>query len=204
MSATKINVPADKVWSYYLSHRTELKEKMHLMGDNKDYGTEVFVTQDVDAKTPEIVVLVDGAQVLDMTVDTPDECAEVIKDIYDDYLTDKYFDTVIEETEQEEFNGYDGYDSNEEEIEMREADLEWAVRSMLETVLENSDAEDGGQIDEICDDCINHFMEYIARKFDIELYRPMYIKYPDGVVDYEEYPYTKLEFDDEDNPIYAR
>lgn len=205
MSAANINVPADKVWSYYLSHRAELEEKMHLMGENKDYGTEVYVTQDDDAKTPEIIVLVDGEQILDTPVGTPEECAEVVKDIYDDYLTDSFIDTVIAENEQEEESGgYEGYDSNEEEIEMREADLEWAVRSMLETVLENSDAEGGGQIDEICEDCVDHIMEYVARKFGIELYRPMYIKYPDGVVDYEEYPYTKLQFDDEDNPIYAR
>ena len=52
------------------------------------------------------------------------------------------------------------------------------------------------------EDCLDHFIEYIARKHKVDVYRPMYIQYEGEEAEYCEYPYDELEFDDEDNPIY--
>ena len=97
--------------------------------------------------------------------------------------------------------------TDEEEIEdaitEREDELDQAVMDFLATVLGEGfydlDSDSNG---EIVEDCKEHFLEYIARKFSISIYRPMYLEDEDGTDFYTDTPYENMVFDDEDNPIY--
>lgn len=84
-----------------------------------------------------------------------------------------------------------------DEIEQREWDLDIAVVNFIEEISDTGTSCDltDKNIEEIKD----HFLEYLYRRFHIDIYRPMEIVMPDGTEVYEDYPYSKLQFDDSRN-----
>lgn len=95
----------------------------------------------------------------------------------------------------DEFEDCEDYDeTEEEEIEMRETELNAAVSDMLEVFLVGSEDEapfdDGYQ--EMTDFLKEWICEWLYRKCDISVYRPMYLENENGEYDYEEFPYYKV------------
>ena len=123
----------------------------------------------------------------------------IIKNIYETYLTDKVVATLSE------LDGGELLTDEEIEgiIDERECELDCAVSDFLMVVLHDYFDDLTTDYAEICDDLKEHFLEYIARKHDLPVYRPMYLEYDDGD-EFEEYPYENMEFDDEDNPVYKK
>ena len=87
-------------------------------------------------------------------------------------------------------------------IEEREMELDIAVSEFISAVLGGDAYLDSEDYDDIIEDCKDHFLEYLARKHGLDIFRPMVLEDEDGEDFYEEYPYECMEFDDEDNPIY--
>ena len=98
----------------------------------------------------------------------------------------------------EEYTRYE----EESEIDEREAEIYEAVVSFLSTILETDIDSFVDDADLIYEDCAEHFLEYLSRKWGFEIRRPMYLEDENGEEFYEEYPYECMEFEDEDNPIY--
>ena len=204
--AEEISVQANEVWDYFQKNKSDLKSRMHLIAENKEYGIEVYVTEENDL--PSIVVTADDIQVMSSNAIDEKDCYNVVSYAYDHFLTERVVSTV----------GYDDYDpyrgsydngsyynesvAERECIEDREDELRYAMSDFLITALRGSSFEDDETAVQIEEDCLEHFIEYIARKHNVDIYRPMYIQYEGEDVEYCEYPYEVLEFDDEDNPVY--
>lgn len=218
--AANIIIAPEEIWDYFEEHKNELETIMHTIADNKEYGTEICVTN--DGELPCLIVTADDVEIEQTTCWEKTNCLFEAKRLYDWYLTDKAVQAIadaFDTKEAQEFSDfydderfYGEYDYNtedesllmmQEEIEDRESDLSWAVGNFLETVLSDSNIS-SDEVIEIEEDCLEHFLEYIHLKHGLDIYRPMWIKYEDGSEEFEEFPYEHLAFDDEDNPIYAR
>lgn len=202
MSANIILAP-DEVWGYFFDNIEVLKNSMHMIAENKEYGIEVYVTERNDL--PELNVTADDRDICSESVVNELDCTKTVCEIYDLYLTDRVVNTIGGASDED----FDILDQNEEfedaecEIDDREEELAYAFCEFFETALRQSDIEYSPERDDIEKDCLEHILEYIARKHNVAVYRPMWVDYGDGDIEYEEYPYDSLEFDDEDNPIYA-
>lgn len=219
MAANIIMSPED-IWDFFEEHSDGLETIMHVIAENKEYGTEICLTN--DGGLPCFVVTADDVEVETATCWEKTNCIFEAKRLYDWYLTDKAVQAIADALETEKAQKfsdvyddegfYDEYDYStedesllmmQEEIEDRESDLSWAIGNFLETVLSDSNVS-SDEVIEIEEDCLEHFLEYIHLKHGLDIYRPMWIKYEDGSEEFEEFPYENLAFDDEDNPIYAR
>lgn len=218
MAANIIIAPED-IWDYFEENIHELETHMHTIAENKEYGTEICVTN--DGGLPHLVVTADDVEIETATCWEKTNCIFETKRMYELYLTDRAVQSIsdIFDTNEYGYGSYNyGYDeeggvlsdeeenllSLQEEIDDRESDLNWAISNFLDTVL----CDSGVGIEEmgdIADDCLEHFLEYIHLKHGVDIYRPMWIQYDDeDTEEFEEFPYEHLSFDDEDNPIYAR
>ena len=206
--AEEISVPASEVWEYFQKNKNDLKSRMHMIAENKEFGIEVYVTEEHDL--PNIVVTADDMQIISNNAINENDCYNVVSEVYDNFLTERVVSAVGYGADYDSydkgFDGYNGYynDKIEERecIEDREDELHYAISDFLTTVLRGSTFEDDITAVSLEDDCLEHFIEYIARKHGIDVYRPMYIQYEGEDVEYCEYPYEVLEFEDENNPVY--
>ena len=218
--AANIIIEPENIWDYFEENLDSLETIMHTVAENKEYGTEICLTN--DGGLPCFVVTADDVEVETATCWEKTNCIFEAKRLYDWYLTDKAVQAIadaLDTKEARKFSDvyddegfYDEYDYStedesllmlEEEIDDRESDLRWAIGNFLETVLSDSNVN-GDEFIEMEEDCLEHFLEYIHLKHGLDIYRPMWIKYEDGSEEFEEFPYEYLAFDDEDNPIYAR
>ena len=178
----------DEVWKRAVNSKIE---GLNLIAEDDSKGVEIYVG--VDRSEPEktviIYVFVDGITECSEEVSSPEECEERLNEIYSAYLSEDDF--IRDE------------DICDDKIAEREDELDQAVMDFLATVLGEGfydlDSDSNG---EIVEDCKEHFLEYIARKFSISIYRPMYLEDEDGTDFYTDTPYEDMVFDDEDNPIY--
>ena len=182
---------------------------MHMIAENKEFGVEIYVTEEYDK--PNIIVNADDVQVRSVTAIDEQDCYNLVSDIYNDYLTERALSSLGYDDDDDDYDGYRSvyyggtYEEEREEelnIEDRESELSYALRDFLDVVMMGSEYEGTGKAYLIEEDCLDHFIEYIARKHKVDVYRPMYIQYEGEEAEYCEYPYDELEFDDEDNPIY--
>lgn len=195
--AAKITVSASDVWGYFQDTKDDLKSHMHQIAGNPEYGVEIFVTE--DSGFPSIVVTEDDVQVYEEITVSEDDCRETVDKIYNDYLTLSVINYL---------SGSDNDESDdltaleiEDMINEREEELDAATYDFLTTAVQG-EYLDKSEFDDIVDDLKEHFLEYIARKHDLPVYRPMMLEYEDGTEEMSEYPYDNMEFEDPDNPIY--
>lgn len=197
--SVKISINAIDVWGYFQKFKIELKSYMHTIACNPDYGIEVSVTE--KAGLPSIVVTADDTQIYEETAVSQHDCEKTVEKIYDEYLTDKVLNILMGDFDDEELT----YPEVEDMITEREEELDFAIYDFAMTVLQNTYCEiSGTNFDIILDDLKEHFLEYMARKHGIPIYRPMFLEYEDGTEAVSEYPYEDMEFNDEDNPIYKK
>lgn len=191
----KVFVLASEVWSYFQEHKNEFERSMHKIAGNEEFGVEIFVTE--SKGLPSVIVTVDDEEVLEERVSNERDCEVIVKEIYDDYLTNKVLKVL---------SGSADDDLSESELEgmimEREDELSSAVCEFIEAVVPNEFEALVDDPDEVIEDIKDHFLEYLARKYGFNIYRPMFLEYDDGVEELSEYPYKDMIFDDEDNPIY--
>lgn len=196
--AEKITVLAENVWAYFQKEKEDLKSHMHKIAGYPEYGVEIYVTE--NRGLPSIVVTADDEQVYEETAVNEHDCKQTVSTIYDNYLTSKVIDSLWDSVSNDD-------DLTQIEIEGmiddREAELDNAVYDFLMTVVQGVYIDDPTiDLDDVLEDLKEHFLEYMARKHGIPVYRPMMLEYDDGSEELSEYPYDDLEFDDPDNPIY--
>ena len=75
-------------------------------------------------------------------------------------------------------------------IEDREQDLTVAFAKLMQVIAEDSDS--GYPEKDVIDDLKEHVLEYMHRKHNFNIYRPMVVEYDDGSEEYLEYPYDSL------------
>lgn len=194
----KITVHPDDVWSYFQKHKVEIEKEQHTIAENEEYGVVIYLS--AEKEFPCLIVTADGYQYEEQTVSSQSECAKSADKLYEKYLTSKFLISGSYTMEKSE----DSLLNQKDKIEERELELDDLVLLVLDTVLEeDASALLGSDIDDICDDVKDHLLEYLYRKHDISVRRPMILEDSDTGEDFfSEYPYECMEFDDEDNPIY--
>ena len=196
---SNIMIESHDLWDYYQEHKDELSASMHEVANHFDYGIKIYITG--DESKPQIVVEADDEEVYREDIASEWDCRNTAERIYNDYLTAKAMEMLgleekdIEDSEEDDIN---------EQIEEREIELDDAVYQFLTDVLGGAPYIVGDDLDEMLDDLKEHFLEYMARKWGLDIYRPMILEDEDGEDFFEEYPYECMVFEDEDNPVYQR
>lgn len=198
--------PTD-IWKVFQADKEKLRTTMKQIAENAELGVVIYLTEEDrgDTMLPNFVVYLDGSELYEECAVNENDCAQTAKKIYYDYLTgDRLINKIIEQDKQGQLEEDDDQDDNEEMIENRENELDTAVYDFLCEVFEEPLDNIVGKKEagEIYEDFKDHALEYIARKWDLEIYRPMILEDEDGTEFFEEYPYDVLEFEDQDNPIY--
>lgn len=200
---SSIVIEAKDVWAYFNSHKKDLVEMMHQIARNEDCEVDIYLTE--KNGTPNIIAFHADYELYQERCLNSDDCRKTVERIYNEYLDDTIINKIMQfyiddEEDEEELSKLE----IEDMISERETELDAAVVDFLTIVLEGYIDEEASDFDDICDDLKEHFLEYIARKHDLPIRRPMYLEYEDGSEELEEFPYEHMEFDDEDNPIYKK
>ena len=178
------------VVNYFRANQKILETRMEIIAENEEFGLEILLSS-VNG-SPTITVMADDIQQYEITTDLF-HLEDVCRLVYD-----KYLDNTINALSESADAAVDLRD----EIDDRESELDAAVDDFLGVVLQTFGYDTADVVDEIHDDVKEHFLEYLYRKFGMDIYRPMFLEDEDGEEFFEEYPYECMEFEDEDNPIY--
>lgn len=196
----KVEIDASKIWDLFQKEKATLGLRMREIATNPDKKVVIMLTTvgESGEEQPDIIVSVDDKDFYEVSCIGRDDCEETVRAIYEKYLFGK--DSLSNFEEEDE---YLEEEFRESEIETREEEIERALYNFLDVVLEGStEAFPTEREYEYFDDCKEHFLEYINRRWGLEIRRPMYLEDENGKADYYEFPYELLEFDDEDDPIY--
>ena len=171
-----IFVEPEDVWDYVEDHTEDLETAMHIIASDESDGIIIYITVD-DDDNPFISVTQDSEEIYTEYCVNDKDCERTVRKVYNDFLDDN---NVVEET-------------FEEKMEDREFDLDSAVINFLCEVDENAGHNfNNEEIEEIKD----HFLEFLARNYDIEIYRPMVLVTATGEEFTSEYPYKQMIYDD--------
>ena len=131
----------------------------------------------------EIWISIEGGQVVLTVFENGEGVDETVVETWQD--VEDYIDAYILEEDRE----------REDEIEERELELTEATEVFVNAVADDL------QIDsEVIEECKEHFLEYLYRKFGLTIRRPMVLEDEEGEDFFEEYPYECMIF--EDIPLY--
>lgn len=205
---TKISILPNKVWKVAVETAKTYpcfgSIALGNIAEDNEKGVEVRMRygDEFESDTVCIYVFHNGNVIYEKGTNSADECEKTVRDVLKKYLS--YSDDEDDDDDDcEEIVELDD-DEIEDVIIEREEELDQAVMDFLATVLGEAfydlDADSSG---ELIEDCKDHFIEYIARKYSFtEIFRPMYLEEEDGTEFYTDTPYDEMEYDDEDNPIY--
>jgi len=202
--AEKIIIEASDVWEYAQHHRSELNEEAHVIAENEDFGIEICIS--IDRYYPVITVSADNIEIYEESIFSQFSSSKIVSEVYETYLTTSYVTSVSEKSDED--SAGDNIDKGdlvdeEELIVERELELDDAIENFLSVVdPEAVTSMKADEFEKLKEDVKDHFLEYLARKHNLQIYRPMYLEYDDGD-EFELYPYDNMVFEDETNPIYA-
>lgn len=195
--AQKIILQPDEVWDYFVEHEEECDECMFEIASCSEYGTAVYLSRSSKGVGC-ITVEADDQEVYNEEIIDAEDTKKTVQKVYDDYLTDKVIEILSDFEPQED----DTLQSQEDEIDMREEELDNLIWDFVMGVFGGDTYTDFDCTGEVLDDLKDHFLEYMYRKHGFDIYRPMVLEDEDGTEFFEEYPYEHMVFDDEDNPMY--
>lgn len=186
--AARIIVDPSDVWDYFNEHIDELFGSMKMIADNSQYGIEIYLTE--TGNLPTIMVSADGEEIEEESCVSANDCVKTVQDFYDKYLSDGVVGILM---------GEDGDKTMSEELELideREAEIDDAMYMLLDTLVSNL-FDFVEEPDELCEELKDHICEYLYQKYDISVYRPMYLECEDGTEEFAEYPYPEMELDED-------
>ena len=209
--AAKVFVEAWDVWGVFFQNLDTLRSHLKRIAENPEYGVVIYVTE--EDNLPSIQVYIDENVFYTEECLDKNDCTSTVKKIYEEYLSSKVIDKIIEKNREEEEpqeemtdddDDYEEYthDELEEEIDEREDEIDLAISDLLSTVCDADIRTFCDNAEEIMEDCKEHFLEYLYLKWGFEIRRPMFLEDENGVEFYEEFPYDCIEFEDADDPIY--
>lgn len=196
----EIIIDAEDVWAFFNRKGKALEEEMALIAQNTEYGIDVWLTR--EDGNPAVYVYADDVEMYEETMLSEADCKRSVRRIYEKYLTNEVIDELLEMGD--DYDPFEGQDKPEDveeydpthDIEDRENQLDDAITSFLiEAGGDDFDARNI-DLDDIVADCKEHFLEYLARKHNFRVYRPMFLEADDGTEFYTEYPYEQMIFDD--------
>lgn len=194
----------DEVWDFFYKNLDTFTFIREPIAEDAAFGVTVFVTE--ENGRPTIEVFSDDDRVYEEQCMNKSDCTETVGRIYDQYLGAKIVNMACaaQIEEQEEEDEYTRFQI-EDEMATREALLDSAVYLMMTDFLETplDELVTGMEADEIYEDMKDHIAEYLYRRWGLSIYRPMYLEDENGIEFFEDYPYGCMEFEDEDNPLYA-
>lgn len=226
-----IYVEVQDLWNVFQTNKEELRTILKPVAENMEYGIVVYLTEDNDYPMLVVYVddsevyrepciseddcivtgrkiyeryVIDTNQILESVVGTyesEDDDQEEENDDDDDTADDAAIGSTDASDEEIDSDEYEQYQI-ETKIEDREKEIDDSFQDFMYTVLEFDLEKVLDNPEEIYEDCKEHFLEYIARKWGLAIRRPMILEDDNGDEFFEEYPYDCMEFDDEDNPIY--
>lgn len=188
----RIIITPSEVWDFFQGHKGD--SLCEMIAENPEYGIEVWLS-DRDGD-PDFQVMADDDIIFEDYAYGSEDCRETCELIYGEYLTSKVVDMILDD------DVFSDQHVEELNIEDRETELDAAVFDFLETVLEDDPCTVITDIEEVFNDIKDHMLEYLARKHDLSIRRPMYLEDEDGEDFYADYPYECMVYEDEDNPIY--
>lgn len=197
-----INYEAQEIWPMFSRDKLSLLSRMRVLAENPEYGVVIYLTAEAKEGSlyPSIEVYFDDDEIYSELAVSEQDCKNTVSKIYREYLDDeKLFNVAMEKLygDAPSATGEED-DDREAEINDREDELTDAVYEFIHVALDKSPASSFD--DEMIEDCKEHFLEYIARKWAARVYRPMVLEDDKGEF-FEEYPYEHIEFGD-NNPIY--
>lgn len=166
--------------------------------EDEETNVKIYISLSSDLMV-DITVFQDGNSVYSTEAFGADDLSEVLQSVYEDYLP---VEDDVDDDEDDDNKELPLKSAEEVAISEREGELKIAAEDFLEIALCNSV---GGFVnmkeldDEEVDEMLNHFMEYLARRFHlVGLYRPMYLYDEEKKeVFYSEEPYRHMVYDDE-------
>lgn len=196
MGSKEIIMTPSEVWKGYLSNKNSVNKRIVEIARYEDYGVSIYFYEEAENRL-NIVVEVDDIEIYSEEVISERDCTSTVKRIYDKYLSPDILEIIqdIRDSDDSRFE-------QEDAISEREANLDELVFDFVMGVMGGDTYFDGGvyDFDDMCDDLKDHFLEYMYRKYGLDIYRPMILEDENGEEFFEEYPYECMEFDD--NPLY--
>lgn len=186
----RIYVDADEAWEYCLSSRDAGDDDIIRLAENEDYGITVYMS--LYGVFPVVTVEADGCEILEEIIEDSSECEKKVQAIYNDYLTSNVIDILGDANDGEENKTLM---EKLDKIDERELELDNAVWDLINVFVPNLfDIEEDP--DEVYEDMKDHISEYLYKKHNISIYRPMFLEEEDGSDYYTNFPYSEMELEE--------
>lgn len=192
MYSTDANIitEAKDIWDFFQNSRAELLHDMVTVAENDDFDVIIYLTNN-DGK-PCLMIESSNVQSAEFIIEDEASCEATVNEVYDTYLTDKIIEVIAEEEMEADLE-------LEDAMAEREADIDSFILRLLEDLFSDEPIIYSDLIDDVVQDCKEHFLEYLYRKHGLSVYRPMELEDDEGEF-VEDYPYECMEF--EPNPMY--
>lgn len=190
----KIYIQPESVWPYFMKWKRKDEDDMECLATNDDYGVEIYASCETVGEV-EIAVLADDEGIFHKVVYTQSDCETLVSELFDSFLTSKAVEMLGL------YDNVDIYGDDEEKevdeehiIEEREDDLDILFWNLVDDVC--GDEKGNVVTDEMVDDVKEKVLGYLARKYRVKIYRPMYlIDNASNDLFFAEYPYEFLDSD---------
>lgn len=204
MSGEVIIIKAEDVWGVFNAEKLKLRTQLKKIAEHSEYGIIIYLTE--EDGLPQVTVYNDDIELYSEQCISESDTERTVKKIYAEYLTDKIISRVgggyYEDDDEDDLEDKYGRFDQDMEIEEREEEIDLALEDFFLTIFGEPLEGLVDDADLIYEDVKDHFLEYLYRKWGLEIRRPMYLEDDKGDEFFEEYPYECMEFEDEDNPIY--
>lgn len=188
-------VEPDGIWQFFEENLEALQSGAKLtVAERMEYGIQILAGFD---DYPKLIVEQDEEEVYEECCFNAKDASDTLRRMSDDYLTSK---AILDAMDEEEADSVDDED-NDLEIEVTEDDIRETTRDFISYVTGLSAMMISN---EELEDCTNHFLEYLARKWEhTDIVRPMKLKDADtGESYFTRHPYEDIVWSDPDNPLY--
>lgn len=191
-------VEPDGIWQFFEENLEALQSGARLtVAERMEYGIQILAGFD---DYPKLIVEQDEEEVYEECCFNAKDASDTLRRMSDDYLTSKAILDAMDEEEADSVDDED-YADNDLEIEVTEDDIRETTRDFILYVTGLSAMMIS---DKELEDCTNHFLEYLARKWEhTDIVRPMKLKDADtGESYFTRHPYEDIVWSDPDNPLY--
>lgn len=181
MSKSIIVTPSE-MWKFCKDNAGDFQNNMFRTAYNDEFGINIYVSSD-ETGSPCLIVEQDDIEIELLSL-KESTCKGETEALYDAYLTGRFI--------AEDFGDY------EPEMSMveREDELDNAVEDFVAVVCPTEKITP-----EMLNDLKEHFLEYMARKHNLKIFRPMELVDRLGKEFEDDYPYDLIEF--EKDPLYT-
>lgn len=186
----EITVKPEDAWDFF---KDQVKTLVHsyIPIAQADGGVTILMGVEYSGM-PNIIVMVEGDVVMEELATGKEDLADTLEYIYSVYASDRGYATGL--SDEPEFD-------EEDVIEDRERELDMAFDALLEIVVEHQ-YDLMMTYEDVIEDLKDLVCERLARKYNLDIYRPMILVDEDGEEFFEEYPYSVMIYDDEqDEPV---